>query len=214
MASCQYQKRLKLDFLSGRTIMWHLNCRRLLAHLSSYYEVTRRISIVIVPCIVILMIALASCGSTSAGKITTVTPVPTLAPSPTVIPTYTPTPTFTPKPTPAPTEVPQPTQQPTSASAILDLQPLSMSIVGHLDCQKKGDFVCLARVLSRSTNQDDLHWTAFTNVQGNIGFSPVNGILAPGQSVLVTITVPFSACTPGLFFFRGPVNTHTITWAC
>jgi hypothetical protein len=30
----------------------------------------------------------------------------------------------------------------------------------------------------------------------------------------VTITVPFNACTPGLFFFQGPVNTHTITWAC
>jgi len=37
---------------------------------------------------------------------------------------------------------------------------------------------------------------------------------APGQSVLVTITVLFNDCTPGLFFFRGPINTHTITWAC
>ena len=194
--------------------MWHLNCRRLLAHLPSSHQVIRRNSIVIVPCIVILMIILASCGSLAAGQTTSVTPVPTLASSPTIIPTHVPTPTFTPKPTPTPTEVPQPTQQPTSASAILDLQPLSMSIVGHLDCQKKGEFVCLARVLSRSTNQGDLHWTAFTNVPGNIGFSPVSSILAPGQSALVTITVPFSACTPGLFFFRGPVNTHTITWAC
>jgi hypothetical protein len=192
--------------------MWHLNYRRLLAHLPSSHQVIRRYSIVIVPCIVILMIALASCGSTAAGQTTTVTPVPTLASSPTVIPTHVPTPTFTPKPTP--TEAPQPTQQPTSATAILDLQPLSMSIVGHLDCQKKGVFVCLARVLSRSNNQGDLHWSAFTNVPGNIGFSPVSGTLAPGQSQLITITVPFSACTPGLFFFRGPVNTHTITWAC
>ena len=195
--------------------MWHLNCRRLLTHLLSPHRVTRRISIVfVVPCIVMLMIALASCGSAAAGQTTTVTPIPTLAPSPTAIPTHVPTPTFTPKPAPVPTEAPQPTQQPTSASAILDLQPLSMSIVGHLDCQKKGEFVCLARVLSRSTNQGDLHWTAFTNVPGNIRFSPVSDMLAPGQSVLVTITVPFSACTPGLFFFRGPVNTHTITWAC
>ena len=160
------------------------------------------------------MTILASCGSTTTGNVTAVKPVPTQTPTPAVVPTHVPTPTFTPKPTPTPTEVPQPTQQPTSASAILDLQPLSMSIVGHLDCQKKGEFVCLARVLSRSTNQGDLHWSAFTNVPGNIGFSPVSGILAPGQSVLVTITVPFSACTPGLFFFRGPVNTHTITWAC
>ena len=194
--------------------MWHPNYRRLLAHFSSSYQVTRRYSIVIVLCVAILMIAFASCGSAAAGKITTVTPVPTLVSSPTAIPTHMPTPTFTPKPTPTPTEAPQPTQQPASAPAILDLRPLSMSIVGHLDCQKKGAFVCLARVLSRSNNQSDLHWFAFTNVPGNIGFSPASGVLAPGQSVLVTITVPFNACTQGLFFFRGPVNTHTITWGC
>ena len=194
--------------------MWHLNGRRLFEHLPSSHQVTRRNSIAIVPCAVMLMVALASCGSAVGGQTTTVTPVPTLASSPTVIQTHVPTPTFTPTQTPTPTEAPQPTQQPISTSAILDLQPLSMSIVGHLDCQKKGVFVCLARVLSRSTNHGDLHWSAFTNVPGNIGFSPVSGILAPGQSVLVTITVPYSACTPGLFFFRGPVNTHTITWAC
>jgi hypothetical protein len=89
-----------------------------------------------------------------------------------------------------------------------------MSIVGHLDCNKNGAFVCLARVLSRSDAQSDLHWVAFTNVPGHIAFSPSSGVLAPGQSVLVTITVPFTACTPGLFFFQGPINTHTITWAC
>jgi hypothetical protein len=214
MAPCHYQKLLALAFLLGRTTMWHFNCHSLIARFSSSHQMTRRNTIVIALCIVMLMIVLTSCGSAIAGTITTVTPVPTRASSLTAIPTYAPTPTFTPKPTPTPTEPPHPTQQPSSASAILDLQPLSMSIVGHLDCQKKGVFVCLARVLSRSNNQGDLHWVAFTNVPGNIGFSPAGGFLAPGQSVLVTITVPFNACTPGLFFFRGPVNTHTITWAC
>ena len=194
--------------------MWRFNYRGRLAHFSLSRQVTRRNSIVIVLCVIILMIALASCGAAAAGKITTVTPVPTPASSPTAIATHMPTPTFTPKPTPTPTVAPQPTQQPASAPAILDLRPLSMSIVGHLDCQKKEAFVCLARVLSRSNNQSDLHWFAFTNVPGNIGFSPASGVLAPGQSVLVTITVPFNACTPGLFFFRGQVNTHTITWGC
>ncbi len=161
------------------------------------------------------MIALASCGSAAAGQTTSLTPTSTPALSPTTVPTQALTPTPTLKPTPTLTVAPQPTQpSTTSAPAILDLQPLSMSIVGHLDCQKKATFVCLARVLSRSINQSDLHWSAFTNVPGNIGFSPVSGVLAPGQSVLVTITVPFNACTPGLFFFRGPINTHTITWAC
>lgn len=89
-----------------------------------------------------------------------------------------------------------------------------MSIVGHLDCRRTTVFVCQARVLSRSSNQSILHWFAFTNVPGRISFSPAGGNLAPGQSVFVTIFVPFTACTPGLFFFRGPINTHTITWAC
>jgi hypothetical protein len=195
--------------------MRYLNFRGLIARFSSSHKVTRSNSIVIVLCLAILMIALASCGSAATGQTSVVTPAPTLVSSPTTIPTHAPTPTPTLKPTPTPTVAPQATQPPpTSAPAILDLQPLSMSIVGHLDCQKKGTFVCLARVLSRSSNQSNLHWSAFTNVPGNIGFSPVSGVLTAGQSVLVTITVPLNACTSGLFFFRGPVNTHTITWAC
>jgi hypothetical protein len=191
--------------------MRHLNVRGLIARFSQSHKVIQSKNSVVFCCLVLFIIVLASCGSTAAGQTSAVTPAPTLAPSPTATPTHAPTPT----PTPKPTEAPQPTQPPpTSAPAILDLQPLSMSIVGHLDCQKNGKYVCFARVLSRSSNQSDLHWSAFTNVPGNIGFSPVSGVLAPGQSVLVTITVPFNACTPGLFFFRGPVNTHTITWAC
>jgi hypothetical protein len=199
----------------GRTAMWRLNVRGLLAHFLSSHQETRRNSMVVVFCMTVIMTVLASCGS-AAGNITPLssTPIPTLAPSPTIIPTHVPTPTFTSQPTPIPTEAPQPTQQSATAPAILDLRPSSMSFVGHLDCQKKGAFVCLAQVLSGSNNQSDLHWFAFTNVPGNIGFSPASGVLAPGQGVLVTITVPFNDCTAGLFFFRGPVNTHTITWAC
>ncbi len=196
--------------------MWRLNVRGLQVRFSLTHQATRRNSIVVAFCMIVIMTALASCGSAAAGNITPLssTPTPTLVPSPTVIPTHVPTPTLTPKPTPIPTEAPQPTQQPAAAPAILDLRPLSMSFVGHLDCQKNGAFVCLARVLSSSNNQSDLHWFAFTNLPGNIGFSPASGVLAPDQSVLVTITVPFNDCTAGLFFFRGPVNTHTITWDC
>jgi hypothetical protein len=193
--------------------MRHLNFRGLIARFLKSHKVIQNTSVVTVLCLAILIIALAACGSTAAGQTTTITPAPTIAPSPTIIPTHVPTATPTPKPTPISTPTPQPTQ-PTSAPAILDLRPLSMSFVGHLDCQKNGTFVCLARVLSRSSNQSNLHWSAFTNVPGNISFSPVSGVLAPGQSVLVTISVPTNACTAGLFFFRGPVNTHTITWAC
>lgn len=209
--SCQYQVLDGRVYRSGRTTMRHLNFRGLIARFSQSHKMKQINFSIVVFCLVLFIFVLSACGSTTAGQTSTVTPVPTLAPSPTTAPTHVPTPT----PTPKPTEAPQPTQPPsTPAPAILDLQPLSMSIVGHLDCQKNGKFVCFARVLSRSSNQSDLHWTAFTNVPGNIGFSPVSGVLAAGQSVLVTITVPFNACTPGLFFFRGPVNTHTITWAC
>ncbi len=169
---------------------------------------------------------LAACGGTSptAVKSTpsstpthviTPTPRPTFTSTPRPIPTRFPTPKPIPTPQPILAPVPAPTSAPAQAApAVLDLQPLSMSIVGHLDCNKNGAFVCFARVLSSSSNQSDLHWSAFTNVPGNIAFSPVGGVLAPGQSVLITITVPFTVCTPGLFFFQGPINTHTITWAC
>ena len=195
--------------------MWHLNFRGTIDRPKQFCKGFLNNNSVIMLCLALLIIVLASCGSAAAGQTSIVTPTPTLVPSPTAIPTHVLTPTPTLRPTPTPTEAPQPTQPPsTSAPAILDLQPLSMSIVGHLDCQKNGKFICFARVLSRSSNQSNLHWSAFTNVPGNIGFSPVSGVLAAGQSVLVTISVPFNACTAGLFFFRGPVNTHTITWAC
>ena len=194
--------------------MWYRDHHEQLACFPSSLQMTRKNSIVMILFVVMLTIALAACGSAAAGQTTAVTPVPAQRPSPTAIPTHVPTPTVTPKPTPVATQTVQPTQQPAPTIAILDLRPLSMSFVGHLDCQKNGAFVCLARVISDPNNQSNLHWSAFTNVPGNIGFSPVSGILTPGQSVLVTITVPLNSCTPGLFFFRGPVNTHTITWAC
>jgi len=191
--------------------MWHLNFCRQIDRFSKAHKVTQNNNRVVMLCLALLIFVLVSCGSVTVGQTTTITPVPTLVSSPTAIPTPLPTPKQTPKPTVAA----QPTSPPpTLAPAILDLQPLSMSIVGHLDCQKNGKFICFARVLSPSSNKSNLHWSAFTNVPGNIGFSPASNVLTPGQSVLVTITVPFNACTAGLFFFRGPVNTHTITWAC
>jgi hypothetical protein len=197
----------KIVFLPGRIIMWHLSFRGLVARLSQSYQETRALKAVVFPCLILMAFLLASCGSATAAV------TPSSSPEPTRI--TTPIATSTQKPKPAPKVVPTATPVPVQAApAILDLRPSSMSIVGHLDCNKNGVFVCFARVLSRSSNQSNLNWSAFTNVPGNIGFSPASGVLTPGQSVLITITVPFNACTAGLFFFRGPVNTHTITWAC
>ncbi len=191
-----------------------------LARLFPSYGRTQKNKTVLVFCsIAIAVIALASCGSTATGQTTHATPttVPTQTPTAIVTPvTPTPGPTSTPKPTPVATQAPQPTTPPpVSMPAILDLRPLSMSFVGHLDCtNKNGTYTCLAKVTDRSTATSNLTWTTFANVPGHIVFSPSGGVLAPGQSVFVSIIVPVNACTPGLFFFRGPVNTHTITWAC
>ena len=211
--------------------MWHFNFRGPVARLSQYLRETLTHHVVTAFAFTILVsVVLASCGSAATGQAKAAAPTATSTSMsvPTTIPTQVPKPTPTPAPTP--TAAPQPiaaqstvalqpvvSQAPPASAAgpaILDLRPLSMSIVGHLDCNKNGAFICFARVLSRTSNQSNLHWFAFTNVPGQITFSPSSGVLAPGQSVLVTITVPFNACTPGLFFFRGPTNTHTITWDC
>jgi hypothetical protein len=179
--------------------------------------------------LIFVTIFLAACGSTAVSTpVVKATTPPTAIATPAQNPTPTPVPTQQPKATHEPTRAPaksQPTQpaapppvkQPPvvpAAPAVLDLQPASMSIVGHLDCKKTPNFTCFARVLSGPGNQSVLNWNAFTNVPGGIIFRPSSGVLTPGQSVLITIIVPSNACTPGLFFFRGPINTHTITWAC
>ena len=205
--------------------MSHFKIYGSVAHHLQSNKGTLRNNILVIFCLTLLVLVLASCGSTGSttpvqAKQATPAPTPTFVPTP--LPTPTPKPKPTPSPTPTPTPVPQPvvTPQPPpptpvpSSPPILDVRPSSMSLVGHLDCKNNGAYVCLALVLSRSSNQGNLNWTAFTNVPGNVAFSPASGVLAPGQSTLITITVPLNDCTPGLFFFRGPANMHTITWAC
>ena len=150
----------------------------------------------------LLVSALAACGATSPIARTGATPTATMA-----------TPTNTPAPTAPSTATPQP-KPPLSSTAILDVRPSSMSLVGHLDCTKGAAYSCAARVLARSSNSGSLRWSTSTTVPGAVTFSPASGVLAPGQSSLITITVPLNDCTRGLFAFHGPANTHTISWAC
>ena len=204
--------------------MRHFKFGRLVPRPSWSHSGTQTYNVIIVFCLAMLVsLMLASCGSAATAQTNPLTPTPTPTFTPTPTPSPTPTPLPTPTPRPSPTPVPVPTHQPTvapqptpppAAPPILDVRPSSMSIVGHLDCQRNGAYVCFARVLSRADAQTNLNWFAYTNVPGNIVFSPIRGVLAPGQSMLITITIPFNDCTPGLFFFHGPVNTHTITWAC
>lgn len=176
--------------------------------------------------VAVFAILLAACGSVAqgqSGKAPIRTPI-ALAPTPTPSPASAPTPP-SPASTAVPTAMPQPPARPTArptatpppaplAPPILDVRPSSMSIVGHLDCTKTTVYVCQAAVVSRASNQQALRWSTATSVPGRVGFSPASGVLAPGQSLIITITVPFNDCAPGLFIFHGPANTHTISWAC
>lgn len=174
-----------------RTTMWHFKFYERQSNILWFLRGRLTLTIAIILCVAGMLTA---CGSASTGQIqhSTKTPTPTLVLTP--IATLSPVPT--PLPTSPPTKAPVPAQ-PSSAPAILDLQPASMSILGHRDCQKNTAFVCFARVLSRANNQSNLNWSAYTDVPGNIVFNPSSGSLPPGQSVVVTITVPLNACTPG-----------------
>ena len=199
--------------------MWYYSLNGIATHLPRSLRSIQTRGVWVVICLVLVTGMLVACGSATASATAVPSPTHVILLTPTPSPSPTPKPTATPTPIPTATPVPVQPAIPTpvpaqGAPAILDLRPSSMSIVGHLDCQKNGAFVCFAQVLSRPSAQSNLHWFAFTNVPGGIVFRPSIGVLGPGQSVLVTITVPFTACTQGLFFFRGPINTHTITWAC
>jgi len=163
-------------------------------------------------CCSLIACLLAACGGSPAASNQ---PAPTFTPTPTFIPTPTDTPGLTPTPTPQPpTPTPQPpapTQPP--PAPILDVAPSSMSIVGHLDCSKTTSvFVCQAAVISNASNQTALHWVAFANISG-VGFIPSQGSLSPGTRVILIVKIPVHECS-GTFFFRGPANTHTISWQC
>lgn len=200
--------------------MLHLASRGHIASiLQSHNKGTRRYTIVAAFCMIFALAILSSCGAAAGQATTTPTPIQTPAPTiaPTVVPSTSPSSAHSPTPssTPKPVVTPQPTTPPpVQVPPILDVRPQSMSIVGHLDCTKSGTYVCQALVLSRSNATSNLRWIAYTNVPGHVVFSPASGTLAPGQSTLITIFVPFNDCTQGLFYFQGPVNTHTITWAC
>jgi hypothetical protein len=186
-----------------------------------YVRSTTRLFVIFSSSIIaFLLVACGGSTATSNQQAPATTPTLTIVPTPTHAPTPTPKPTPTPIP-PTPTQssyIPvqptaAPTQPPSVPAPILDVAPASMSIVGHLDCSKTASvYICQAAVISRASNQATLHWTAFANITG-VSFSPVQGNLAPGTRVLLTIRIPVNECS-ATFFFQGPINTHTIVWQC
>ena len=195
--------------------MWYSRFSLASASPSNPHRMPFARKLAIVFCCSLIVCLLVACGGSPA---TSSQPTPRLTPTPTFIPTPTPTPIDTPTPTPKPppTATPRPAtpiQPPVTPAPILDVTPSSMSIVGHLDCSRTSSvFVCQAAVISRASNQTTLHWVAFANLSG-VGFTPSQGDLAPATRVILTIRIPVNECS-GTFFFRGPANTHTISWQC
>ena len=118
-------------------------------------------------------------------------------------------------PRPTPTLIPTPPQGP----VILDITPNVTGIVGSNTKQctpplLSNTYICTVHVMARSSNPAPLHWVAFTTVANDITFTPSSGTLTPGQNILVTVYIPKSDCKKGAFTFRGPSNTHSITWSC
>src|SRR5260370_9383591 len=98
--------------------MSHLKFRGLIALFLRSHKRTHKNNVIVVHCLAIAAVVLASCGSVATGQARQATP--------TAIPTHAPTPTPTPLPTPNPTVSPRPTHPPPPpAPAILDFRPLS-----------------------------------------------------------------------------------------
>src|SRR5947209_8490555 len=78
-------------------------------------------------------------------------------------------------------------------------------------------WICTAVLSSDPTNQSNLDWSASTSSSSGIYFTPQSGILTPGQSLQVTISVPNAACinaSNGSFTFTGPENAVNVPWIC
>lgn len=195
--------------------MLHDTFRELFTLTKNLSTAMQRKMLVIGLCMALISVLIAACGTSTATVQTAPTPTPTQILIPTPSPTLAPTPKPRLPPTPTPKAVqPTPTPTPVSTSpAELELRPMGLS--GHADCTKtsSGGYVCEVVVSSLASAQSDLHWYATTNLSG-IGFSPSGSVLGPGQSVLVRISVPAGVCGPGLFFFHGPINTHSTSWVC
>ena len=191
--------------------MLHDTFRELFTLTKNLSTAMQRKMLVIGLCMALISVLIAACGTSTATVQTAPTPTPTQILIPTPSPTLAPTPKPRLPPTPTPKAV-QPTPVSTSP-AELELRPMGLS--GHADCTKtsSGGYVCEVVVSSLASAQSDLHWYATTNLSG-IGFSPSGSVLGPGQSVLVRISVPAGVCGPGLFFFHGPINTHSTSWVC
>ena len=76
-------------------------------------------------------------------------------------------------------------------------------------------WTCTATVTADPGNQADLTWTTGYMGVGGTTFTPSTGMLPPGQSKSVTVSVPDTECPlTNTFTFFGPVNNASVTYSC
>ncbi len=76
-----------------------------------------------------------------------------------------------------------------------------------------GTWTCIVTVGESSSSQGNLTWSASSYVGAS--FNPTSGTLQPGQTAMVSISVPDTTClASATFAFRGPANTVNVPWSC
>src|SRR5260221_5839941 len=71
----------------------------------------------------------------------------------------------------------------------------------------------MATVRETGSSQGSLNWSASSSL-GEVSFTPSGGTLSPGESSMVSIFVPRSDCSCGIFTFTGQTNTVRRVWSC
>ena len=99
-----------------------------------------------------------------------------------------------------------------STSAILRVSPTGFWAGGNCT-GGGGGWTCMATVRETGSSQDSLNWSASSSL-GGVSFTPSGGTLSPGESSMVTIFVPSSDCSYGIFTFTGQTNTVHRVWSC
>jgi|GEM_PF-982128 len=75
-------------------------------------------------------------------------------------------------------------------------------------------WTCTLTLTEDPSSQGNLNWSASTDLSGAT-FNPSSGMLSPGKSAQVTVTIPGSSCTKGTFNFavQGG-STVPVSWTC
>jgi hypothetical protein len=90
-------------------------------------------------------------------------------------------------------------------------------ITANSDCTYNNGWSCSDTVSLNSNNPGDptINWSASSSING-VTFSPASGVVAPGQSITVSISVPSMSCPAnGQITFAGQgAGSATVNWKC